>query len=209
MTPRDPRRVVALAYDRCAPSSSGSLLKSLLSRGRNFRLNGTSFQSALWSRARFGRWAASRYKVVRVFMPCGKRHNRYSGMEGYGRTAASNAEAGTPSGVRSWSASGVDLFRRLCSGAAGLLDGKRVTTHWRYADRLTARFPNIHVEPDVLYVDEGNILTSAGARPESTSVSISCAATTEPISRTWSHAAWSCRLIERWPGTVRASSNPH
>ena len=56
----------------------------------------------------------------------------------------------------------------ICSGvfvlaAAGLLDGKRVTTHWRYVDRLTARFPNIYVQPDVLYVDEGNILTSAGS----------------------------------------------
>jgi len=56
----------------------------------------------------------------------------------------------------------------ICSGvfvlaASGLLDGKRVTTHWRYVDRLTARFPGIRVEPDVLYVDEGNILTSAGS----------------------------------------------
>ena len=56
----------------------------------------------------------------------------------------------------------------ICSGvfvlaASGLLDGKRVTTHWRYAGKLKQRFPNIRVEPDVLYVDEGNILTSAGS----------------------------------------------
>jgi AraC family transcriptional regulator, transcriptional activator FtrA len=56
----------------------------------------------------------------------------------------------------------------ICSGvfvlaASGLLDGKRVTTHWRYAEKLRQRFPNIRVEPDVLYVDEGNILTSAGS----------------------------------------------
>lgn len=56
----------------------------------------------------------------------------------------------------------------ICSGvfvlaAAGLLDGKRATTHWRYADRLRSRYPRIQVEPDVLYVDEGNILTSAGS----------------------------------------------
>ena len=56
----------------------------------------------------------------------------------------------------------------ICSGvfvlaAAGLLDGKRATTHWRYTARLTKRFPNILVEPDVLYVDEGSILTSAGS----------------------------------------------
>jgi AraC family transcriptional activator FtrA len=56
----------------------------------------------------------------------------------------------------------------ICSGvfvlaAAGLLDGKRATTHWRYAERLAARFPRIRVEPDVLYVDEGQVLTSAGS----------------------------------------------
>ena len=56
----------------------------------------------------------------------------------------------------------------ICSGvfvlaATGLLDGKRVTTHWRYVDRLRSRFPKICVEPDVLYVDEGSILTSAGS----------------------------------------------
>ena len=56
----------------------------------------------------------------------------------------------------------------LCSGAfvlaaAGLLDGRRATTHWRYADQLRARYPLVRVEPDVLYVDEGNLLTSAGS----------------------------------------------
>src|SRR5947207_516209 len=56
----------------------------------------------------------------------------------------------------------------ICSGvfvlaAAGLLDGKRATTHWRYAERLAARFPKVRVEPDVLYVDEGRVLTSAGS----------------------------------------------
>jgi AraC family transcriptional activator FtrA len=56
----------------------------------------------------------------------------------------------------------------ICSGvfllaATGLLDGKRVTAHWRHAERLIARYPNLHVEPDVLYVDEGSILTSAGS----------------------------------------------
>jgi AraC family transcriptional activator FtrA len=56
----------------------------------------------------------------------------------------------------------------ICSGvfllaAAGLLDGKRVTTHWRHANRLSSRFPSIEVEPNVLYIDQGNILTSAGS----------------------------------------------
>jgi AraC family transcriptional activator FtrA len=55
----------------------------------------------------------------------------------------------------------------FCSGAfvlaaADLLHGKRATTHWRYAGALKERYPDILVTPDVLYVDEGNILTSAG-----------------------------------------------
>ncbi|MFC4786826.1 GlxA family transcriptional regulator [Nocardioides sp. MAHUQ-72] len=55
----------------------------------------------------------------------------------------------------------------LCGGAfvlaeAGLLDGRRATTHWRYADELATRYPLVRVEPKVLYVDEGDVLTSAG-----------------------------------------------
>jgi AraC family transcriptional activator FtrA len=56
----------------------------------------------------------------------------------------------------------------ICSGsfvlaATGLLDGKRATTHWRYADEMQRRYPRIRVNADVLYVDEGQILTSAGS----------------------------------------------
>ena len=55
----------------------------------------------------------------------------------------------------------------ICSGAfvlaqAGLLDGLRVTTHWVAADLLAARFPELTVDPNVLFVDNGRILTSAG-----------------------------------------------
>lgn len=56
----------------------------------------------------------------------------------------------------------------ICSGAfvlaaAGLLDGRRATTHWTCAQALAERYPRITVDPDVLFVDEGNVLTSAGA----------------------------------------------
>jgi AraC family transcriptional activator FtrA len=56
----------------------------------------------------------------------------------------------------------------ICSGvfvlaAAGLLDGRRATTHWRYAEKLAQRYPAIEVQPDALYVDAGQILTSAGS----------------------------------------------
>ena len=55
----------------------------------------------------------------------------------------------------------------FCSGAfalaaAGVLDGKRATTHWMYSALLAERYPLIDVQPDVLYVDEGQVLTSAG-----------------------------------------------
>ncbi|MFI5510969.1 GlxA family transcriptional regulator [Mycobacterium sp. NPDC051804] len=56
----------------------------------------------------------------------------------------------------------------ICSGAftlaaTGLLDGKRATTHWIAADFFREGFPDVDLDPDVLYVDEGQILTSAGA----------------------------------------------
>jgi transcriptional regulator GlxA family with amidase domain len=55
----------------------------------------------------------------------------------------------------------------VCSGAfalgeAGLLDGRECTTHWKYTDELAARFPEAKVVPEVLYVDAGQIVTSAG-----------------------------------------------
>ncbi len=56
----------------------------------------------------------------------------------------------------------------ICSGifvlaATGLLNGRRATTHWRYLDKLTRAFPLIQLQPDVLYVDQQDILTSAGS----------------------------------------------
>jgi transcriptional regulator GlxA family with amidase domain len=56
----------------------------------------------------------------------------------------------------------------ICSGAftlaaAGLLDGRRATTHWRAAQLFRAKFPAVQLDPEVLYVDEGQVLTSAGA----------------------------------------------
>ncbi|MEU8222338.1 helix-turn-helix domain-containing protein [Kribbella sp. NPDC048915] len=47
-------------------------------------------------------------------------------------------------------------------GAAGLLDGKEATTHWAHTAALSARFPSAMVDPDVLYTDNGDVLTAAG-----------------------------------------------
>ncbi|WP_405014005.1 helix-turn-helix domain-containing protein [Kitasatospora sp. NBC_01539] len=56
----------------------------------------------------------------------------------------------------------------FCSGAftlaeAGVLDGRRATAHWQWADSFRERFPAVRLEPDVLFVDDGDILTAAGS----------------------------------------------
>jgi transcriptional regulator GlxA family with amidase domain len=55
----------------------------------------------------------------------------------------------------------------ICTGAsvlaaAGLLDGRPATTHWRDTEQFRARFPDVRLDPDVLFVDDGDVLTSAG-----------------------------------------------
>jgi len=56
----------------------------------------------------------------------------------------------------------------ICSGAfvlaaTGILDGRVATTHWRYAQAFSRRFPRVVLKPDVLYVDQGDVITSAGS----------------------------------------------
>ncbi|MBD8044265.1 DJ-1/PfpI family protein [Arthrobacter sp. Sa2BUA2] len=55
----------------------------------------------------------------------------------------------------------------VCTGAfalaeAGILDGRKATTHWRYSDELAAAYPEVIVDENVLYVQDGNVITSAG-----------------------------------------------
>jgi len=69
--------------------------------------------------------------------------------------------------VRAAAARGTRLVS-LCGGvfvlaAAGLLDGRRASTHWMFVETLRARHPRIFVDSDALYVDEGHVLTSAGS----------------------------------------------
>ncbi|REE94816.1 helix-turn-helix domain-containing protein [Thermomonospora umbrina] len=69
--------------------------------------------------------------------------------------------------VRRAAAEGARLVG-LCTGAftlaaAGVLDGRRATTHWRWAEAFAARHPAVRLEPDVLFVDDGDVLTSAGS----------------------------------------------
>jgi transcriptional regulator GlxA family with amidase domain len=59
------------------------------------------------------------------------------------------------------------LLVGLCLGAfvlaaAGILDGRPASTHWAWADDFACRYPRVRLDPDVLYVDDGDVLTSAG-----------------------------------------------
>ncbi|MFC8298376.1 helix-turn-helix domain-containing protein [Micromonospora orduensis] len=68
--------------------------------------------------------------------------------------------------VRAAHAAGARMVS-LCTGAfvlaaAGVLDGLRATTHWAHTEALAARYPEVQVDPDVLYVDNGTVLASAG-----------------------------------------------
>ncbi|WP_036333212.1 helix-turn-helix domain-containing protein [Modestobacter caceresii] len=69
-------------------------------------------------------------------------------------------------GLRAAHARGATVVSH-CTGAfvlawAGLLDGERASTHWQYAGELAARFPQVQVDPTVLYVDNGQVITGAG-----------------------------------------------
>jgi transcriptional regulator GlxA family with amidase domain len=69
-------------------------------------------------------------------------------------------------GLRAASGRGARIMS-VCTGAfvlaaAGLLDGRPATTHWRYAEELAREYPKVRVDPRVLYIDDGDILTSAG-----------------------------------------------
>ncbi|MCO5968659.1 helix-turn-helix domain-containing protein [Actinoallomurus soli] len=69
--------------------------------------------------------------------------------------------------IRAAAARGARLVG-FCTGAftlaaAGVLDGRPATTHWRWADLFRSRFPPVRLEPDVLFVDDGDVLTAAGS----------------------------------------------
>jgi len=81
--------------------------------------------------------------------------------------AAEGAPAGISEALRQAHARGGRIVS-LCTGAfavaaAGLLDGRRATTHWTECRDLARRYPKVTVDPGVLFVDEGDILTSAGS----------------------------------------------
>lgn len=76
----------------------------------------------------------------------------------------------TQSTVAAWLRANAKDIRRVCSvctgiyglAASGLLDGRRVTTHWRWARRVAERFPALRVEPNAIFIQDGPFFTSAG-----------------------------------------------
>ncbi|MEU4667369.1 helix-turn-helix domain-containing protein [Amycolatopsis sp. NPDC023774] len=77
------------------------------------------------------------------------------------------ADASVLAAIRRAHARGARLMS-FCTGAftlaeAGVLNGLRATTHWRWAAEFTERYPEVRLEPDVLFVDEGTVLTAAGS----------------------------------------------
>jgi transcriptional regulator GlxA family with amidase domain len=98
-------------------------------------------------------------------MPPGARLDTLIVAGGRGSRAAA-ADAATLAMIRD-AAAGARRVCSVCSGAfilaaAGLLDGRRATTHWRLAGSLARQFPAVHVEPDRIFVRDGNVWTSAG-----------------------------------------------
>jgi AraC family transcriptional activator FtrA len=82
------------------------------------------------------------------------------------RVSGPAATPGVLDAIRAAHRGGARLMS-FCSGAfalgdAGLLDGRPATTHWLYAERFATRFPAVELRDNVLYVDDGDILTSAG-----------------------------------------------
>ncbi|HMC59155.1 MAG TPA: DJ-1/PfpI family protein, partial [Candidatus Solibacter sp.] len=164
MASRDPRRVAVLAYNDLRTFEFGIVVEVFALRRPELNVEWYDLEVCSLERGPIRAMGGIRVEARR-------------GLRGFQQAGTivipgwRNADEAPPEplvkALRAAHADGARLVS-ICSGvfvlaATGLLDGKRVTTHWRYVDRLTSRFPNVRVEPDVLYVDEGSILTSAGS----------------------------------------------
>src|SRR5262244_4050324 len=163
MAPRDPRKLAAMAYDGMGTFELGIVSEVFgLSRPE---LNVPWYELRVFS---LDRAPLRGTGGIRVQAPYGMGVLRSAGtiiVPGW------HVDDAPPEALlrrlRAAHAAGARLVS-ICSGvfvlaATGLLDGKRATTHWRYAEQLASRYPGIQVEADRLYVDEGSILTSAGS----------------------------------------------
>ncbi|MGW7433154.1 DJ-1/PfpI family protein [Streptomyces sp. NPDC054861] len=91
----------------------------------------------------------------------------------------------------------------ICSGmfalaCPGLLNGRSATTHWARAEQLQREFPRVHVKPKRLYMDHGDVATSAGAGLELCLHLVG--GTVEPLTPLYLHGTWCFRPIARAAG---------
>jgi AraC family transcriptional activator FtrA len=164
MASRDPRMVTALAYDRLAAFEFGIVVEVFGLPRPELGVDWYNFEVCALERG-----PIRALGCIRVEPRRGLRALKQAGtivIPGW-RHADERPPEPLLRALRAAHADGARLVS-ICSGvfvlaATGLLDGKRATTHWRYVERLTSLYPKIKVEPDVLYVDEGSILTSAGS----------------------------------------------
>jgi AraC family transcriptional regulator, transcriptional activator FtrA len=164
MESRNPRHVAALAYDDLCTFEFGIVVEVFGLRRPELNVEWYDFEVCSLERGPLRAMGGIRVQARR-----GLRSLQQAGtivIPGWRKVEEPPPEA-LLRALRSAHAGGARLVS-ICSGvfllaATGLLDGKRVTTHWRYVERLTARFPSLRVDPNALYVDEGSILTSAGS----------------------------------------------
>lgn len=164
MSVPDPRRVVIVVYDQLATFEFGIATEVFALRRPEI--------AAPWYRCRVCAIEAGPIRAkggITITADAGLAALRQAGtivIPGW-RSADERPPEPFLRALRSASARGARILT-ICSGvfvaaAAGLLSGRRATTHWLYAGELAARYPDITVEPDVLFVDEGDMLTSAGS----------------------------------------------
>lgn len=161
---RSPHRVVVLAYDRLCTFEFGVAVEIF---GLPRPEMGASWYQFAVAAAEPGKLRAM--GGIRLEVDGGMELLQGAGtiiVPGW-RDAAEPPPPAMLTALRSAHARGARLMS-ICAGvfviaATGLLAGRRATTHWRDAEQLARAFPDIEVDPDVLYVDQGDILTSAGS----------------------------------------------
>src|SRR5882672_9282324 len=160
----DRRRVVALAYDRLATFEFGIVVEVFGLPRPEIKVPWYRFEVCALDR---GPLRATGGVTIRAGAGLGALSRAGTIIIPGWRDPEERPPEALLTALRAAHARGARLVT-ICSGvfvlaAAGLLDGRRATTHWRYVERLRSLHPQIRVEPDVLYVDEGSILTSAGS----------------------------------------------
>jgi AraC family transcriptional activator FtrA len=159
-----PHRVVALAYDGLCTFEFGCTVELFALERPELGVDWYDFRVAAIERGPIR--AAGGITVQARYAPGWIRQADTIVIPGW-RDADEEPPAALLSLIRAAHRRGARLCS-ICSGvfvlaAAGVLDGQRATTHWRYAERLARRYPRVQVEADALYIDNGQVITSAGS----------------------------------------------